>query len=417
MGMLITIAFRNILRHKRRTLTSAGIIAFGVMYLIAMNSMYDGMDKAGTDNIIKLSTSSVKIQTKQYYQEKESFPFKYGITNKADVEILIKKYPEVKGISPRLDFLGELSNIEDSKPVVGKVVHGQKDTTVFGLTEYLEGKWFSSDSVNEIILGKEIAKDMAVDIGDHITLYALTRYESKNADDFTVVGILNTSDPGINKSSVLITYPAANIFLDLEDLITELDVSLYRQSSFDRQVDIMKNIQYDINSSFPELTALTFLETGADFINLANQKKVWGYFLIGVILLIAGVGIFNTVLMSVYERIREIGVLRAHGLKPAELTYLFTYESFITGIIGSVLGVIIGCFVNLMLVRYGIPLDRLSGNMDISGFPVWGTIYGVWNPVFIVGTSLFGVIVATVAGIIPARKAAKMAITKALHFV
>ncbi len=417
METLFKIAFRNIMRNKRRTITSGITIAFGIMFFIFYDSIMNGMDKGATDNMIQLSTSSVKILTKKFYEDRKSFPLKHGIRNEEEIKDFVFENSNVTGVTPRLEFLGELSNYSEYKPIIGKVIKKENDALVFKLRDYILGDYFSFNSEREIILGKKLAKEMGVDIGDDITLYALTRYESRNADDFKVVGILNTTDPNINNNTVLITYKAANDFLDLEDLKTELNISIKKQNKFNDELKIMAGIKKELDSKFPELIILTFEDMAADFINMKEQKQAWSWVFIIVILLIAAVGIFNTVLMSVYERIREIGVLRAHGLKPGELSILFIFEGFITGILGSALGVLLGCIANYFLVNYGYPIDKIAGDMDVSGFPIWGTIYGQWNIGILVVGFLFGIIVATLAGVIPARKAAKMEITEALRFV
>lgn len=417
MGTLFKIAFRNIMRNKRRTITSGITIAFGIMFFIFYDSIMNGMDKGATDNMIQLSTSSVKIHTNKFYEDRKSFPLKHGITNEEEIRDFVFENEYVTGVTPRTEFLGELSNYSDYKPIIGKVINKEKDALVFKLKDYIVGNYFSFNSEREIILGKKLATELGVKVGDDITLYALTKYESRNADDFSIVGIINTTDPNINNNTVLITYKAANEFLDLENLKTELNISIKKQNKFEDELKIMKDIKSHMESKLPNNKVLTFEDMAADFINMKEQKQAWSWVFIIVILLIAAVGIFNTVLMSVYERIREIGVLRAHGLKPTELSILFIFEGFITGILGSTLGVILGSVANYFLVRYGYPIDKIAGDMDVSGFPIWGTIYGQWNiPILIIGF-LFGIIVATFAGVIPARKAAKMEITEALRFV
>ena len=120
--------------------------------------------------------------------------------------------------------------------------------------------------------------------------------------------------------------------------------------------------------------------------------------------------------MSVYERIREIGVLRAHGMKPRDINTLFILEGVITGLVGSILGIISGSLVNIILTVKGLPFDKMAGNIDMGDFPVWGTIYGTWNFNALVFVFVFGVLVAVAASIIPARTAARLQVTKALRF-
>lgn len=417
MGTLFKIAFRNIMRNKRRTITSAFIIAFGILFFIFYDSIMRGMDKGATDNMIQLSTSSVKVYTNEYYQDKRSFPLKYGITIEEKIKDVLKSNSQVTGITPRVEFLGELSNSSEYLPIVGKVIDRVHDAEVFKLKDYLMGEYFSENSEREIILGKKLAKELDVGVDDYITLYALTRYESRNADDFKVVGILNTTDPAINNSTALITYEAGNDLLDLENLKTELNISIKKQNNFKDEVKIMEDVKLALQKEFPQLKVLTFKDLAEDFIAVMKQKQGWSWMMIFVVLLIAAVGIFNTVMMSVYERIKEIGVLRAHGLKSFDLQILFLYEGFLTGVLGGIFGVFIASAVNIWLVYWGIPIDAMVGEMDVSGLPVWGTIYGQWSVSMMISGFLFGVIVATLAGVIPSRKAAKMKITEALRYV
>lgn len=418
MGALFKIALRNILRHKRRTATSAVTIAVGIIFFLFMDSVMSGLDRGGIDNMIELSASAVKVHTKAYESDKEAFPLKNGIGNFDEIRARLAKDSRVTGITPRAQFLGQLSNNEQTVPVVGTVVEPATDTAVFSLVRFLKGSWFPGDG-RGIILGGKLAQDMGVDTGDYITLYALTRYDSRNADEFRITGVLNTSDPSLNQSSVIVSYTVANDFLDLEGLITEADISLKRRVNLRDMVVDANDVKQKLSSAYPDLAPVTFMDLGASFLELAKSKRAFGVLFLMILLLIAGVGIFNTVLMSVYERIREVGVLRAHGMPPSQVTLMFTLEGFITGCLGSALGVLLGSCGTWALVVYGYPIDKMVGSMSdmASTLPFWGTIYGEWNIPAIVAMFVFGTLVATIAGLIPARKAGKMQVTEALRYV
>ncbi len=415
--MLFKIALRNILRHKRRTITSAIAIAVGLMFYIFMDSVMAGLDRGGIDNMIELSSSAVKVHTRAYEDDKEALPLKHGIEHLTAISDLLRSDPRVVGVTPRTRFLGRLSNYEETIPVVGTVVDPATDSAVFSLTPSLKGSYFSGETVREIILGGDLANQMGVELGDYITLYALTRYESRNADEFKVVGTLATTDPTINQSSVIITYAAANDFLDLDGLITEVDVGLERRVNLDDMAADARAAKATIDRMYPELTSATFMEIGASFLEIAKSKRGFGIVFLAVVMLIAAVGIFNTVLMSVYERIREVGVLRAHGLRPRQITVMFALEGVMTGLVGAFAGLILGIAVNWVLVVYGYPIDKIAGDMDSAGIPYWGTIYGEWNIPTFVMVFFFGLVISTVAGLIPARKAGTLEVTEALRFV
>jgi ABC-type lipoprotein release transport system permease subunit len=417
MGALVKIALRNILRHKRRTMTSAITIAVGIMFFLFMDSVMSGLDRGGIDNMMNLSASAVKVQTAAYENEKEAFPLKHGIPDMGGLRARVAKDPRVTGITPRTQFLGQLSNYDKTVPVVGTIVDPSTDSMVFGLTRFLEGNYFSGDS-REIILGKRLAQDMGVEAGGDITLYALTKYDSRNADEFRIAGVLNTSDPVLNQSSVIMSYAAANDFLDLEGLVTEADIAIQRRVNLRDMAADAADVKQSIAKAFPGLTAATFMDLCASFLEIAKSKRAFGVIFLLLLLLIAGVGIFNTVLMSVYERIREVGVLRAHGMPPLHVTLMFTLEGFFTGLLGSALGVLLGSCAVWVLVVHGYPIDKFVNSGDMAaGLPFWGTIYGEWNVAAMIAMFVFGTLVATLAGLIPARKAGSIQVTDALRFV
>lgn len=418
MAMILKIALRNIGRQKRRTILSAVTIAAGLTVFIFMDSMLTGIDRMSIDNLITLSSGALKIQTREYEKEKNTFPLNCGINGSlSGLQTALARDKRVTHVTRRTQFLGQLSNYAETVPVVGTVVDEAADTMVFGLKPYITGSYFGADNAREILIGKQLAQDLGVAVGDYITVYALTKYESRNADQFRIAGLLGTADPTINHSGIFITFAAANDFLDLENSVSELDVSVRRSSNlalFSRDV---KDIQAALQREFPLLAVNTFLELGAGVLELTRAKRVGGIIFMAIILVIAVVGIFNTVFMSVYERIREIGVLRAHGMKPADITIMFVLEGAITGLLGSVLGLALGSLVNVYLVTSGVPMEKAVGSFATASYGISGSIYGEWNLPAMALVFCLGILVATVAGIIPARRAGKIQVTQALRFV
>ncbi|MGB7567099.1 MAG: FtsX-like permease family protein [Chitinivibrionales bacterium] len=417
MRMILKIALRNIGRYRRRTFLSAITIAAGLIVFILMDSALTGIDRMSIDNMITLSSGALKIQTIQYDKEKNTFPLNYDIGPwLSKVRAALANDKRVLHATRRTQFLGQLSNYDETIPVVGTVVDDATDTMVFGLKPYLTGSYFGADNGREILMGRQLAQDLGVGVGDNITLYALTKYDSRNADQFRIAGLLNTADPTINHSGIFITYTAANEFLDLENTVSEVDVSVNRNSNLAHFSRDVQSIQTALQREFPTLRVNTFLDLGAGVLELTRAKRVGGVIFMGVILVIAVVGIFNTVFMSVYERIREIGVLRAHGLKPRDITVMFVLEGFITGLLGSVLGLMAGSLANVYLVITGIPMEKMVGKIATASYGISGNIYGEWNLPAMGLAFCLGILVATVAGIIPARRASKIQVTQALRF-
>ena len=413
--MLLKIALRNIRRNKRRTFFSAITIAVGMLFFIAMDSIMAGMDRGAIDNMVALKTAAIRLQTEQYAEEQDALPLKYGIGNFDSIRRELLKDKRISGVTGRTRFIGQMSIYTDMKPIIGTVIDPVSDSTVFSLRDYVEGAYFSKDNEREILLGKDLAKELGLAVGDYVTLYAMTRYDAHNADDFKIAGVIATTDPVINGSGVFISRTGAGSFLDLESMWTDMMVGVHRKVNLRDFIKEVKAVQSEIHTVYPDLIAQNVLEQEAGFFEIAKSKRGFGMMFLVVILLIAGVGIFNTVLMSVYERIREIGVLRAFGLKQGEMARLFLLEGAVTGIAGVLLGLALGTVVNILLVKYGYPLDKLAGDA-MGDLPIWGTIYGEWNFGVWIAVSLFAIIVSTIAGYIPARKAGSMEIISALRF-
>ena len=386
-----------------------------MLLFIVMDSIMAGMDRGAIDNMVALKTAAIRLQTPQYAEEQDALPLKYGIGSFDSIRAVLLEDKRIKGVTGRTRFIGQMSIYTDMKPVIGTVIDPATDSTVFTLREYVEGAYFSDENEREILLGKDLAGELGLKVGDYVTLYAMTRYDAHNADDFRVAGLIATTDPVINGSGVFISQTGANSFLDLESLRTDMMVGVHRKVNLGDFLKEIKSVQASIHAAYPGLVAQNVLEQEAGFFEIAKSKRGFGMMFLAVILLIAGVGIFNTVLMSVYERIREIGVLRAFGLKQGEMTRLFLLEGAVTGILGVVLGLVLGTVANMLLVKYGYPLDKIAGDA-MGDLPIWGTIYGEWNFRVWFAVSLFAIVVSTIAGYIPARKAGSMEIIATLRF-
>ena len=416
MGTLFKIAWRNVWRHGKRTALTIVTMAFGLGLYIGMDSILKGMDQGGLDNIVNLTDSSVRISTIEYEEERRSLPLDYGIPDPEGLREFLMKDPRVIATADRTRFIGTMSNGVDSIPVMAVALDPVQDAKVFRLPEHVQGSWFGDGGTNQVVMGYKLARDLGLQLGDWVTLAARTRWDAQNADDFVIVGLLNSTEPTINSSGVYLSFSDAEDFLELEGLRTEFVVRTeHRVNLKDSMMD--SDLLADaIVAANPDLNAMSFGEVGRQFLEIAKVKSKGVGMIIGVIMLIAGVGIANTVLMSVYSRIREIGVLRAFGFTPRDISRLFVIEGGIIGFAGALAGVAFGVAMDIYFIYFGYPTESMMGELDM-GLPVWGNIYGEWNPGQMVFAAVFGILVALLASRSPARKAARLEVTNALRFV
>ena len=159
---------------------------------------------------------------------------------------------------------------------------------------------------------------------------------------------------------------------------TEMDVRLQHRVNLSDTLADAASLAASVKAAFPSLAPYSFQDLNKGFLTVLKQKRIWGYVIMLFILLLSAVGIVNTVLMSVYERIREVGVLKALGFRGREVVWMFIFEGFFVGCLGSFLGAALGVLIDCYTIFVGFSLQKFG---DVGGgFAFWGTLRGEWNP-------------------------------------
>ena len=243
--------------------------------------------------------------------------------------------------------------------------------------------------------------------------------DATNADEYLVAGIVSTPAPEINLAGLFMSLGDARALLDAPGIVTEVDGALPRAASLGAALASGDAAAAKLRLALPGTRIDPISTLAADYLGIRAAKAKNAYVIMLVVLLIAAVGIVNTILMSVYSRVREIVVLRAYGMTPKDITRLFTLEGLIIGLVGSGLGVLFGALLDLWIIAGGINLDAILGNNSnmMGNIPIAGVMRGEWNPGAMVAGFAFSLLAALLAARVPARKAAKLEPTEALRFV
>jgi ABC-type lipoprotein release transport system permease subunit len=154
---------------------------------------------------------------------------------------------------------------------------------------------------------------------------------------------------------------------------------------------------------------------GADFVALAEAKKSGSSVVLFLVFLIAAVGISNTILMSIFERVRELGMMRALGMKDRSIRILFLMEAAGIGLMGSIGGVILGALANIPLVNKGIDYSELLEQGDM-GYRISSIMYGTWDTATFMTAFFIGLFMAVLVAWLPTRRALKLGIPVCLRY-
>jgi len=318
--------------------------------------------------------------------------------------------PQVLAATRRINTGGLISSREGAFAIrITGIEPEQEQGVNLAAKHVVAGRYLTSDDGDMIYIGKGLAEAMDVQVGDRVTMTGNSKHEQMRQRTMTVAGIYDLGMPDIEKRTVYISLKEAQDLYNLNGQSTEVAIVLKQLGQEPEVIAAMRpNLPgYEIDSfetSFPELQQAIGTKTG-----VMNIFSV-------VILLIAGIGILNLLLMAVYERTREIGILGAIGLYPRQISQIFILEGFMMGLVGVAAGIGLGLLINGIIMRVGLDYSSFSNVTSYMAL-IEGRIYPSWGIDKLLWRGLTVAIISTLAALIPAREAARREPAEALHFV
>ena len=418
---LFRLALRNLGRHRRRTAITAAALAAGIALFIFMDSMLRGMDSESQRNLVWYETGAGRIVSTAQQVELERPALKHEIV---EYRPLLAALAE-RGVAaaPRVRFTGELFFGEGSLPVRLVGIDPALDPEVFRLPgSVLPGGEYLENGVPGLLLGAWTADDLEIAVGDFVELRTRTRHGAVQTLELELVGILRSPNPTINRGVGFLPLAVAQLDLDLEG-VTEVSLGTLR-TRLGRPVPVpvgatlereIRRLNEDLATAFPGVVAVGWTELARDYLAVLESDSAVNSIMLFLVFLIAAVGVSNTMLIAVYERIREFGTMRALGMDDAAIRAAMVLEAGAIGLLGSLAGVAAGAAATWWLVTWGIDMSGLYGDMNI-GYRVTGIFRGAWNPGIMVAAVIFGVAASMAIALLPARRALKLDVAQCLRY-
>jgi len=250
-----------------------------------------------------------------------------------------------------------------------------------------------------------MARDLKLKLGDILTVVTQTAYGSMSARNFRVVGIYDFDSPTIDRKIFLIPIESAQYLLDLSGSASELFIII-------NHADDARQVAQKISPVLGEgYKVSAWQDQGAIYFFLLLVRYLYEIILI-LIVLLSAFTILNTMFMTVLERTREIGMMKALGMTNRQLVVMVILEALVLGMIASFIGAVFGTGLSYYASTHGLDMSKTVENMD---FPTFNIYYGDFSWTYVFTGFVVGVVCATLAAIFPARRAAKMEPTEALH--
>ena len=409
MTFYLRLAWRNIWRHLRRTI----IIVLAMSLTLALMMFYDGLMNGFTDaiygNAVKVLGGNIQVHADGYRDQAEATP----LLPLADPQAVIKAAeanPLTVAATQRINTGGLVTNREGAFSVGITAIEPEKELPVNLVGQYVkEGRNLTSEDMDNILIGRGLADAMDVKVEDKIILVGRSQHEQMRQRPMTVVGIYDLGMPDIEKQTVYISLGEAQNLYDLAGQTTEVAIFLKKLGQEGAVIASME-------PALPGYEVESFQANYPDLANAINSKGgVMNIFSV-VVIVIAGVGILNLLLMAVYERTREIGVLGAMGLKPRQISMLFVLEGIMIGLVGVAVGIVFGLVLNGLLMRVGMDFTSYSSVASYMAL-IKERVYPTWGIEKLLMRATTIAIISALAALIPAIEAGRREPAEALHFV
>jgi len=399
----LKMAFRDLGRNRRRSFFSALAVGVGLALLILMASVIEGEMGGAIENAIKLQSGHIQIRAATYDENKSSLKWEDLVANPDEIANQIAALNQVKAATPRLYASGFLS--------AGNQSAGAKITGIDPLSAasnpyregIISGNYLNPDDHDSVLIGRPMAEKLNLKVGDNVGLSLNTADGNVQEQTFTVKGIYTTNTYAFDSSTVFLPLTKVQAMTRTENHASAIFVLLNDTAQTDivaPALSVSSNLEIktwkDLNALFVEWEAMA-------------QSYIGIFYM--VILAITASVIINTLIMSVYERTREIGILSAIGMRSWRIMMLFLAESSMLAIGGVVIGLIVGVLGTMYFNVNGFYI----GNMGLSGIVITDTIYAKLTVDNLTNLTIMTFVVTMLAGLYPAVMASRMQPVEALR--
>ncbi len=366
MSIDFKMAWRNIWRNPRRSILTISAIAFACLLLVFMLSWQFGSYDTMINSAVKIHTGHLQVQAKGYNDKRS---IRMVVPDPEAIGGFLDTLPEVAAYTYRTNAFSLVSSKDRTYGVVVVGIDPEKEARVSTIKELIrKGKYLSEKDTDQAIVGNLLAKNLNVDIGDELVVLGQGRDGSVAATVVKVKGIYRSGQKDFDRSSIQI--PLKN-FQDVYYMRGAVHEVVVLGKSLDDVKSIQEAATADINNTDKKdhLVALDWTELMPGLVQAIQMDLYSGFIFYLILIIVVAFSILNTFLMSVFERMKEFGVLMAIGTTPGRLTKLLLIESITMTLVGIVFGIILGILVTWYFQVHGLVISGTSDIMSQFGMP------------------------------------------------
>ncbi len=406
---LITIALRNLMRYRRRTLLTSSLIAFGVILVIVFGGLAISFRSQMIGTITNSSMGDLQVHAAGYVESIDNTPLHLFLADShfAAVAQTLEGREEVAAFSPRIKFGAMISNYAQTSNLrLTAILPDRERATVTDLPKRITRTDGSAEILRpgEVIIPVNLMKGLGLKTGDDIVLIATNKEGSVNGIPVRVGGIIESVVGPTGKDGYMHLDDAMSLLRMDRPEINEIAVKL---KSFDNLKPLASSLRTSFEGSGIPAEVHTW-EQLSPFASIARIVDLLVLVVKFILISIVLVSILNIMTMSVFERVSEIGTIAAMGTSPGRIRLMFLLEGLSMGLVSTLAGTVIG--IGLIWLLQAMSIDFRFGSMDVTlvpGIPVDEVIM----------TAIIVTLVSLLASVQPASRAAAMEPVDALGHV
>lgn len=398
---MIRLAWRNLWRHQRRSLITATAMAIAVALCMAVTAFQDGMAAKLFEVMVEQQLGHLQVHHPDYPAAQRMFDtvpeLEATLGGLEGLEDVAHAAPQLNGFAlvggPEETSGGQLVGVDPRREQAVTRAHER----------IVEGRFLAEEPNAEIVLGVGLAKEIEVGLGASVVVVTQASDGSLGNALYEVVGLFRTGNTQLDKAGTMMH------LADLQELLVLPDQA-HKVTVLGHDPDALQSLKQTVQGVVPESVEV---ETWEEASPEASQMMAMMDFSSGIMLFlvfaVASFGVLNTMAMSVFERTRELGVLKALGLRPAKLVQLVVVESFFLAALAGTIGLVLGAILDALVVVYGFDMSNGDGEgMSFQGVTLDPVIRGQVEPGSIVMILAALLLVSVGASLFPAWRASRL---------
>jgi len=404
--MIFKIAFKNVWRNKVRSLIVITAITLGLSGGIFTVSVITGMVDQKIHSGINNEVSHIQIHNPEFLQNYES---RYNIPHPDSIAAIILKTPAVKAVCCRSRITGMAASSNSAAGIQIIGVDPQQEMKVFTLYTSIPdsaGGYFKGSRKNQIVIGRKLADKLKIRLKSKVILRFQNPDGNLTEAAFSVNGIFQIANNVFDEINVFVKK------IDL-DQVTGSDNGIQEIALIVGDDNKIPEVQASLKARLKGMLVQNWMEIRPDMSMITSAIAIEVYIILGIILFALAFGIVNTMLMIVFERTRELGMLMAVGMSKSRVFRMIMLETVFLTLIGGLIGMALSATLVAVFHRHGIDLSAFSKGLGAFGFDP--KIYPFIKRVLYINLSLMIILTGILSAIMPARKALQLKPVEAIR--